>query len=289
MLTENVCIIGLGLMGGSLAQALAGRVGQLIGVDSHAATRQLALQSGLFALVTDEVEQGMAEADAVILATPVSQILRLIAQLPALRPDGCLVFDLGSTKAAISVAMADLPPQFEAMGGHPMCGKETAGFAAADPLLYQEQTFILCPNERTTPAAETFAYQLVELIGARPLLLDAVEHDQIVALVSHLPYLVAAALMQQAAAQQDERLWPVSASGFRDTTRIAGSDPRMMLDILVTNKTAVLAQINQYQQTLNQLQTLLQNDDSHDLARWLATAQQQHIAYRRQKEAKHNP
>jgi prephenate dehydrogenase len=195
------------------------------------------------------------------------------------------VLDLGSTKTVIGEALAALPPQFEAIGGHPMCGKETAGFAAADSLLYQEQTFVLCPNERTTPAAEAFARHLVELIGARPLFLEATDHDQIVATVSHLPYLAAAALMHLAAAQNDDRLWPVSASGFRDTTRLAGSDPRMMLDILLTNKTAVLAEIGRYRHTLQQIETLLQSGSETELARWLATTQQDHVAYRRQKTA----
>jgi prephenate dehydrogenase len=285
MLTQRICIVGLGLMGGSLALALAEKGGSLVGVETHAATRQLALRSGLFQHVTPELAEGIAEADVVILATPVGTILQVLAQLPGLRPDGCLVLDLGSTKTVIGEALAALPPQFEAIGGHPMCGKETAGFAAADPLLYQEQTFVLCPNERTTPAAEAFARHLVELIGARPLFLEATDHDQIVATVSHLPYLAAAALMHLAAAQNDDRLWPVSASGFRDTTRLAGSDPRMMLDILLTNKTAVLAEIGRYRHTLQQIETLLQSGSETELARWLATTQQDHVAYRRQKTA----
>jgi prephenate dehydrogenase len=289
MLAQRICIVGLGLMGGSLAQALAGQVGTLvgtlIGVETHAATRQLALRSGLFSRVTADLESGIADAEVVILATPVSTVLDILAQLPALRPAGCLVLDLGSTKATIGQAMAKLPPEFEAIGGHPMCGKETAGFAAADRALYQGQTFVLCPNERTTPAAEAFARRLVDLIGARPLFLEAGDHDQIVASVSHLPYLVAAALMHLAASQQDDRLWPVSASGFRDTTRLAGSDPRMMLDILLTNKTAVLEQIGCYQQTLSQLETLLESGDATELARWLDETQQQHSSYRRHKTA----
>jgi prephenate dehydrogenase len=270
-------------MGGSLARALAGQVETLVGVESHAATRQLALQSGLFSRVTADLAQGVTQAEAVVLATPVSTILQIVAQLPTLRPAGCLLLDLGSTKAAIGRAMAQLPDNFGAIGGHPMCGKETAGFSAAEAALYQGQTFVLCANERTTPTVESFARELVDLIGAVPLWLDAGEHDQLVATVSHLPYLVAAALIHQAANQADERLWPVSASGFRDTTRLAGSDPRMMLDILLTNKTAVLSQLQQYQQSLAQLEQLLQAADETGLADWLADTQQQHMTYRRQK------
>jgi prephenate dehydrogenase/signal transduction histidine kinase len=283
MLAQKIGIVGLGLMGGSLARALSGRVEVLVGVDQDETTRRLAQQSGLFTQVTAAVAQIEGDVDLLILATPVRVILQLVAQLPTLRPNGCMVLDLGSTKAAISQAMAVLPPSFEAIGGHPMCGKETAGFAAAEATLYRDQTFVLCPNERTTPAASEVAQQIVALIEAQPLWLDPHEHDQIVAAVSHLPYLTAAALMAQAAAHNDERLWLVSASGFRDTTRLAGSDPRMMLDILVTNKTAVLDQLNQYQQQLTSLQQVLQSGDERALAHRLAHTQQQHAAYRRQK------
>ncbi len=283
MLIQKVGIVGLGLMGGSLAQALSGQVESLVGVDQDETTRQLAEQSGLFTQVTESVAQISDDLNLLILATPVRAILQLLDQLPTLRPYGCMVLDLGSTKAVISQAMTILPPVFEAIGGHPMCGKETAGFAAADATLYQGQTFVLCLNERTTPAALSVAQHLVNLLGARPLLLDPLVHDRLVASVSHLPYLLAAVLMDQATAQADDRLWPVSASGFRDTTRLAGSDPRMMLDILMTNKTAVLDQLGHYRQRLDQLQQLLRDGDESQLADWLGTVQQHHLAFQRRK------
>ena len=281
---KRICIVGLGLMGGSLARALHAHSAGLVGVDTHAATRQAALQSGLFERVTDDVATGTAVADAVILATPVGSILHLLSQLPQVKPDGCLLLDLGSTKSAICEAMAALPAAFAAMGGHPMCGKETAGFAAADPHLYQNQTFVLCRHARTTETAESFALDLIAAIGAMPLFLDPADHDRLVAAVSHLPYLASAALMRHAAAQEDDRLWPVSASGFRDTTRLAGSDPRMMLDILLTNKTAVLQQLEDYQSHLASLARLLEAGDEKELAAWLAETQNQQAAYRKAKE-----
>lgn len=285
---KRVCIVGLGLMGGSLALALRGKVGRLTAVDTHAATRQQALQQNLVDSITADFA-AVREADLIILATPVRTILKLLAQLPNIRPDGCLVLDIGSTKADICTAMSDLPPQFEAIGGHPMCGKETAGLTAAVSDLYEGQTFILCKNGRSTPQIESIAQEIIAAIGARPLWLQPEEHDRLVAAVSHLPYLVAATLMHTAVALDDERVWPVSASGFRDTSRLAGSDPYMMRDILLTNKTAVLEQLAQYQAHLREVIELLQTADEMALAAWLQEKQAERQMYLRQKSVNGNP
>jgi len=284
MIEQRICIVGLGLMGGSLAKALHGQVKHLTGVDRHAATRQLVLADGIVDFVTSDLPAGVKEADLVILATPVHSILQQIEQLPDLCPDGCLVMDLGSTKETVCERMAALPPEFAAIGGHPMCGKETAGYHAADATLFRGQTFVLSRNGRTTKRIEEIVLALIELIGGQPMFLPAEVHDQIVAVTSHLPYLIAAALIQRAADMADDRVWPVSASGFRDSSRLAGSDPRMMLDILLTNRMAILSQLEQYQADLEHIGNLLANGDETALANWLAESLSRYIAYRKQKQ-----
>lgn len=283
MIEKRICIVGLGLMGGSLAKALHGRVKYLAGVDQHAATRQWVLAEGVVDFVTGDLSSGLDSTDLVILATPLHSILEQITQLPILRPDGCLLMDLGSTKEAVCASMAALPPSFAAIGGHPMCGKETAGYRAADPSLFQGQTFVLSRNGRTTEEIEETALSLIEVIGARPMFLPARVHDQIVAVTSHLPYLISALLVQRAAHMDDDRVWPVSASGFRDSSRLAGSDPRMMLDILLTNKAAVLSQLAQYQTDLQHISSLLADEDETSLAKWLTESQRRYTTYRKQK------
>jgi prephenate dehydrogenase len=196
-----------------------------------------------------------------------------------------MVMDLGSTKEEICEAMRALPDSFGAIGGHPMCGKETAGYHAASANLFRGQTFILSRNGRTTRQIEALSISIIEHIGAYPMFLSADEHDQIVAVASHLPYVIAAALMHRAADMEDDRVWPVSASGFRDTSRLAGSDPRMMLEILLTNKRAILSQLDQYQKELTEISKLLEDGNEAKLAAWLAEAQQQYSVYRRQKMA----
>ena len=281
---KQVCIVGLGLMGGSLALALRGQVGRLTAVDTHAATRQQALQQNLVEAVTADFATGARQADLIIFATPVRTILHLLSQLPEIRPDGCLVMDMGSTKAGICAAMGKLPEQFEAIGGHPMCGKETAGLAAAVADLYREQTFILCRNERSASQIESLAQEVIAAVGAKVMWLLPEEHDRLVAAVSHLPYLVAATLMHTATSLEDERVWPVSASGFRDTSRLAGSDPYMMRDILLTNRAAVLEQLAQYQTHLQAVTELLESADEMSLAAWLQEKQAERQMYLRCKD-----
>lgn len=277
-LPERVCIVGLGLMGGSLAMALRGRISTIIGVDANAHTRQMALEQQIVHQATADFAEGIRHADLLILATPVRSILQLLAELPRLRPNGCLVLDIGSTKQVICDAMAALPDSFQAIGGHPMCGRETAGLAAAMADLYQGQTFILCRHARTTAAVEAVALNLIATIGGRPLFLSPQDHDVAVAAVSHLPYLVAAALM----GQSDEKHWPVSASGFRDTTRLAGTDPRMIFDVLMTNREAVLDALQAYQAEVGQVIELLAADETA-LLEWVQNVNGRYQDYRRQR------
>lgn len=284
MIEQRLCIAGLGLMGGSLALALKDETRHIIGVDRHAATRQQALADGAVDLATESLTAGVNQADIVILATPVRAILEALHALPALKPEGCLVLDLGSTKLAINEAMSELPETFAALGGHPMCGKETAGYQAADPSLFQGKTFILTRNKRSTAAIEELVLTILDTLGAKPLFLSAQHHDQLAATVSHLPYILSAALMRYASDQQDAHLWQTSASGFRDVSRLAGSDPHMLLDILLTNKTAVLEQLQAYAGELETIKQLLTEGNEEALAAWLSTAQRQHIGYRQVKK-----
>ncbi|MCZ2115416.1 MAG: prephenate dehydrogenase [Anaerolineae bacterium] len=280
----HIGIVGLGLMGGSLALALRGRVAGLLAIERRADTRQAALRAGIVDAAVESLTPDAPPVDLLVLATPVRVILDTISRLPDTRPDGCAVLDLGSTKREIVAAMDALPESFAAVGGHPMCGKESAGLASATADLYREQTFILCPGRRTTPAVRARVLALVETIGARPLVFDAAEHDAIVAAVSHLPALVSAALIRTAA---DERQWAISASGFRDTARLAGTDPRMLLDILMTNRQAILDALETYETELAAVRAALADKDEQALIEWLAAAQVRYAGYRRFKSAEH--
>jgi len=254
-------------MGGSLAGALRGQCRAVVGVARRAETIETALARGLVDRGTTDLADGVREADVVIMATPVRVILRLLAEIGPLLPAGCLLMDLGSTKAHIVAAMARLPDHIQPLGGHPMCGKEVSGIEAADPTIYHGCTFILTPLPRTSEAALALGHALAEAAGACPLVLEPERQDYLVATVSHLPYLLACALVGTADAttSADTAMWEIVAGGFRDTSRVAGSDVTMMVDILLTNRGEVLKALETYQAQLGDLARLVEAGDEEEL------------------------
>lgn len=243
----HVAIVGLGLMGGSLAARLTNAGGasggracrRVTGIARRPATIAQALHARVIDDGTCALDEGVREADLVALCTPVRTIARLVAEIgPSLHP-GAVLTDVGSAKQSIVEAMDGLPPHVQAIGGHPMCGKEVAGLDAADPRLFEGATYVLVPLARTDDATLGLLRELVAAVGARPLVLDATHHDRVVAAASHLPYLLATALVRTALGLSDDAVWQVAASGFRDTSRLAASDETMMLDILCSNRAAV--------------------------------------------------
>lgn len=270
----EVTIVGLGLMGGSAAQALRGKCRRIVGVDVNPATVNLALRQGW--IDGEATFEAGHDCDVLVLAAPVRTIL---AQLEALTtssfypPRQTVLVDFGSTKAAIVRAMADLPPRFEPVGGHPMCGKEVNGLAHAEPGLFVDRPFVLCPPGYTSVQALGLVYEFVQALGAEPLMMPPERHDRLVALISHLPYAAAVALMRAVIAQDDDDAWQLAASGFRDTSRLAGSDLAMMTDILLTNREAVLSALQAYRTELDGLEAAIRQGQPEPIRAALAPAQ----------------
>lgn len=265
---EHLTIVGLGLMGGSLALALRGHADKISGVDLSESARRYALDHRIVDAAADDLYEGVHHADVVVLAAPVRVIIEMLQmRLGAYLRSNTLVIDIGSAKQDIVDAMAKLPIGVNAIGGHPMTGKEDNGIQGADPLLYQNRPFVLCPSRRTTPAARLRALALVETLGALPIEMEAERHDQIVAGISHLPYLLSAALVATVAnqAEHDAAYWELAAGGFRDTSRLAASDVTMMGDILSTNTQAVATLLAQFRMQLAMLETMLISGDDRRL------------------------
>jgi prephenate dehydrogenase len=239
----------------------------VIGVSRRSETIETALARGWIDRGTTGLADGVREADVVVLATPVRVILRLLDEIGPLLPDDCLLTDLGSTKVEIVSKMAGLPKHIQPLGGHPMCGKELSGIEAADPTLYRDRTFILTPLPRTSAVALALGNQLAQAAGARPLVLTPERQDFLVATLSHLPYLLACALVGTAdtLTSPDPAAWEIVAGGFRDTSRVSGSDVTMMLDILLTNREPVLQALATCQAQLSRLGHLLGNGDEAKL------------------------
>ena len=269
---RHLSIVGLGLMGGSLALAMREHADHITGVDSDERAREYALRRGMVDCATDDLYAGVNSADVVILATPVGVIVEMLQmRIGSYLRSNTLVIDLGSTKQGIVNAMASLPIGVSAVGGHPMTGKENGGIDEADDSLYRNRPFVLCPSRRTTPAARLHALSFVETLGALPIEMEAERHDQIVAGISHLPYLLSATLVATIAnqANDDVAYWELAAGGFRDTSRLAASDVKMMGDILNTNTKAVATLLAQFRMQLAMLETMLIAGDDVRLSDWL--------------------
>jgi prephenate dehydrogenase len=291
----TLCIVGLGLMGGSFALALKERVlvtdggesngGSFAGprritaVSRRTSTLETALAAGAIDEGTTDLARGLRDADFVVLAAPVRTILRLLPEVGRFARPGALVLDMGSSKQEICWAMAELPPGLQPVGGHPMCGKEKAGFEAADAALYRGKVFVLCPLERTALSALTQAASLAKAVGARPLRLDPAEHDRAVAAVSHLPYAVAVALVNAADSRAGDVAWSLASSGFRDTSRLAASDVDMMLDTLLTNRAALLDWLDVYATELRELRKALEEGDEPALRARLEQARERRASH----------
>ena len=264
-------------MGGSLALALRDSCRSLLAYDPDPDTISLALHNKIVDHASSIPTEIFPQADVIILAAPLKAILDLIQDLPNLHPGSPIVFDIGSSKVEIVHALDGLPARFDPFGGHPMCGKETNGAGEAEPDLYRGCTFILCPLSRTSDAALAFGQEMVEAIGATPLVLDGERQDRLAATLSHLPYLLACALVQTAdvTTSDDPAAWEIVAGGFRDTSRVAGSDVHMMLDILATNRTAVLRSAKAFRNGFDRLVELIETGAEDELVEMLTRSREE--------------
>lgn len=281
----RVTVVGLGLMGASLCMDLVqGHLCREVrGVAHRTETALRAFFAEAVDQATTDLHAGVAGADIVILATPVRTIVEMIDELGSLLWPGALVMDMGSTKQAVCAALDRLPPAIQAVGGHPMTGKEQAGFLAAEPGLYRGAPWVLSPLARTSEGTMALATELVEAVGARPMLLAPHRHDRLVAAISHLPYLLAGALVHTVAdvSDEDALVWDLAAGGFRDTSRVAASDTRMFMDILATNRQAVLDQLDCLDGHLHELRSLLATGNEAALAAKLSRSQQLRAQWRK--------
>lgn len=259
-------MVGLGLMGASLAMALRDRAETITGVDVDMRTCEYALEHGIVDHATADLYEGVHDAETVILAAPVRVIVDILQKrIGTYLRSNTLLIDIGSTKHDITEAMGRLPVGINAIGGHPMAGKESSGIHAADATMYEGRPFVLCSNRRTTPATRMRAIALAEAIGANPIEMQAERHDRIVAGISHLPYILSASMVATVAkeAEGDPAFWQLAAGGFRDMSRLAASDIKMMGDILSTNTRAVATLLAMFRVQLAQMETMLISGD-HD-------------------------
>ncbi len=248
---QTLTVVGVGLIGGSFSCALkaAGVVERVVGVDLDADNLALALRLGVVDEAAPSLADGVGGAQVVFIAVPVGSVAAVVAQAAPFLPPGCIVTDGGSVKGEV-VRLCDplMPEGVHFVGGHPIAGTEHSGAAAAFAELYRGRRCILTPTATTDAAALELVRCLWQAAGSRVECMEAACHDRIFAAVSHLPHMVAYALVHAVAgsAEGEENILAFSAGGFRDFTRIASSDPTMWRDIALMNRGALLEMLDRY-------------------------------------------
>jgi len=263
---KKITIIGVGLIGGSLGLALKEKHlnFKIVGIDKQEIIEK-AIARGAIDEGTVNLEEGIKEADIIIIATPVKTILNILTQINPFLKKGCLVTDTGSTKKQIvQKANKILSKDIFFIGGHPMAGSEECGIESADPYLFHNKTYILTPALKSNLRALKKVSLLIKMIGAKKLILDPLEHDRIVSAVSHLPQIIAVSLIntigELALRGNNYNYFKAVGEGFKDMTRIASSPYKMWEDICDTNQENILEIIQEFKNYLEVIEHKLKNN-----------------------------
>ena len=268
----KLALIGVGLIGGSFARALraAGKVDVIVGFDSQPEAMRRAIDLGVIDQSAESEARAVEKADLVMIATPVGSVQAVLQRIaPHLGPVA-IVTDVGSTKAnVIQAALSELGSAFERfVPGHPIAGGEQSGVEHSDAALFQDKVFVATPVARTEPGAVSCVETLWRDVGCHVQHMTAAEHDSVFAAVSHLPHLLAFALVAHVSSQPDaDRKFALAGAGFRDFTRIAASNPAMWRDICIANAEAISGELESYRNVLTQLQAAVDLRDAAALER----------------------
>ena len=273
----KLAIIGVGLIGGSFAAALkaAGKVTHVTGAGRSRENLELARSHGLIDTIATDPASAARDADLVLLATPVAQFPQIFAALARALAPRCVLTDAGSTKCdVIAAARASLGAKLaQFVPGHPIAGAEQSGAQAAAATLFHERRVVLTPLAENAAASVQRVEDAWRACGARVSRLEAEEHDALLAAVSHLPHVLAYALVDDIARRPNAgELFSFAAGGFRDFTRIASSSPEMWRDICLANRERLLAELGRYRARLGELERLLAAGDGAALERLFAGA-----------------
>ncbi len=262
-------VVGAGLMGGSVALALRANGWTVLGADRNVAATARGVELGAFDDIVDIDADGPPIAvDVTFVAVPVLSVGEIVAR--AIERTTGLVTDLGSVKWPVTEAVKDV----RFIGGHPMAGSEQDGIDGSTATMFQGRTWVLTPNDGTSSTAYTYLHSVVASLGALVVSVPPDRHDEIVAVTSHVPHLVAAALMQLATAGAEEHaaFLRLAAGGFRDMTRVAAGHPAIWLDICDTNRLAILDVLDRFTTELGQLRSMVAEQDRPALEGWLQSA-----------------
>jgi prephenate dehydrogenase len=274
---DTLCIVGIGLIGGSLGLAVKerGLAKHVVGVARRPETLEKAVACGACDEATSDILEVAARADFFFLSPPVGQMKPLCEQIASVVRTGAIITDAGSTKAAI---VRECAPLFNGkaafVGGHPMAGSEQTGVEAARANLFEGAKWLFTPSPRTPDFAISNVRKLASAVGATPLVLDPEVHDQLLAVTSHLPHVTASALVHSymRAREEHEITAQLVAGGWRDSTRIAAGSPEMWRDILLANREAITESLDDLIGELQAVRSMLGDEAGDDILKWFDEA-----------------
>lgn len=266
---SKITIIGLGLIGGSFAWALkkSGLVGEVFGVDINEKAIEYAVREGIIDKGSKEIENGIDDSEVILIATYVGTIPKIAKAVASIAGKRTIITDVGSVKGRIVEEVEDtLPSGIHFVGGHPIAGTELSGVWESDSRLFKGKRCILTPTPKTQPEALAKVKNLWESAGARVFTMDAETHDRVFGFMSHLPHIVAYALVNFVASQRElDDMLDFAGGGLRDYTRIGASSPDMWSDIFLMNRENVLESIREFKKALEKIEELIQREEFKEL------------------------
>ncbi len=274
---EQITILGMGLIGGSIAMKLknSGYNGKTIGQDVSLSSLEMAKMVGAIDEYTISLEEAVGGSDLVILAVPMGYYEEVLKKITPHLKANAIITDVGSVKKhAINLFQKYLPENIQFLGGHPMSGSEKSGMGAASPFLLENAFYFLTPTEKTTSDTVEKVKDFIESLGAFPVITSADEHDHIVALISHIPHVMAGMLVNLIGRNNNSSFLPYAGGGLRDTTRIASGNPSMWKDILLMNREEVVKGIEELEHIMKDFKESLIRKDRVNILSELSKAKE---------------
>jgi prephenate dehydrogenase len=276
----KVLIVGLGQIGGSIGLDLVeqGLVAQVTGYDKDPFVANRAVDQNVIHKAATSLEEEISRSDLVILAAPIREIIKLIPTVCNVIDDSSAILDMAGTKVEILEAVSKCGCAVNYIGGHPLAGSEKIGLDAAERQKFAGRTFVLTPSESVSKDWLDTVMHLISMLGAKPMIMSAEEHDRLIALTSHLPYALSLALMQMFAEckESNHNVGNLAAGSFKSATRVAGSSPELTLDMFLTNRDNITIVLDDIISHLSALKDIIQSGDEASLSELIRSVAKDH-------------
>ena len=275
---KTVGVIGLGLIGGSLAKALrrVHSIKEIIGVDNNPQILEAALKEGVLSKASLDIDESLEAADVVFICTPISTIVDCINRLGKVVKSGCILTDTGSIKSQIIDYVESIRGDIDFIGGHPMCGSEKYGYQASKAHLFENAYYILTPCSKTAEETTAKMEKIFIEIGSIPVIIDSRKHDIITGAISHVPHVISAILVNliKDMDYQEGFMKTLAAGGFKDITRISSSKPEMWQSVVLRNKDNILRILDTFSEKVDEFRNYLNNNNKEDIYGFFSSAKE---------------